>query len=76
MKIDNQSLKQSRAFANTLNTTKTYTKMTYDNGMEMANHKWLTDKTGIDIYFAHPYSSWEHGTNENTNGLRRFFLKN
>jgi IS30 family transposase len=26
--------------------------MTYDNGMEMANHKWLTDKTGIDIYFA------------------------
>jgi IS30 family transposase len=51
--------------------------MTYDNGMEMANHKWLTDKTGIDIYFAHPYSSWEHGTNENTNGLiRRFFLKN
>jgi IS30 family transposase len=24
--------------------------------MEMANHKWLTDKTGIDIYFAHPYS--------------------
>ena len=50
--------------------------MTHDNGLEMANHKWLTSKTGMDIFFAHPYSSWERGTNENTNGLiRRFFPK-
>ena len=48
--------------------------MTYDNGLEMANHKWLTKKTGMDVYFAHPYSSWERGTNENTNGLIRRFL--
>ena len=42
----------------------------------MANHKWLTDKTGMTVYFAHPYSSWERGTNENTNGLiRRYFPK-
>ena len=48
--------------------------MTYDNGMEMSNHKWLKDNTGMDIYFAHPYSPWERGTNENTNGLIRRFL--
>ena len=50
--------------------------MTYDNGMEMTNHKWLTLQTGMNIYFAHPYSPWERGTNENTNGLiRRYFPK-
>ncbi len=79
MKIDNRKSKTvTKAFANTLNTLPENIRksMTYDNGMEMANHQWLSDKTGIDIYFAHPYSSWERGTNENTNGLiRRFFPK-
>lgn len=50
--------------------------MTYDNGVEMAQHKQLTKQTGVLVYFAHPYASWERGTNENTNGLiRRFFPK-
>lgn len=50
--------------------------MTYDNGSEMAYHKLYTNKTGMQVYFAHPYSSWERGTNENTNGLiRRYFPK-
>ena len=79
MKIDNRKSKTvTKAFANSLNTLPNNIRksMTYDNGMEMANHKWLTNKTGMDIYFAHPYSSWERGTNENTNGLiRRFFPK-
>jgi IS30 family transposase len=48
--------------------------MTYDNGMEMANHKSFTQNTGMPVYFAHPYSSWERGTNENTNGLIRRYL--
>jgi IS30 family transposase len=50
--------------------------ITYDNGVEMANHRWLTKMTGAKVYFAHPYSSWERGTNENTNGIiRRFYPK-
>jgi IS30 family transposase len=50
--------------------------MTYDNGTEMAQHKLLTEQTGMNVYFAHPYSSWERGTNENTNGIvRRYFPK-
>ena len=48
--------------------------MTYDNGIEMARHEKITEKTGMKIYFAHPYSSWERGTNENTNGLIRRYL--
>ena len=48
--------------------------MTYDNGIEMARHEKITKNTGMKIYFAHPYSSWERGTNENTNGLIRRYL--
>jgi IS30 family transposase len=48
--------------------------MTYDNGIEIARHEMITKKTGMKRYFAHPYSSWERGSNENTNGLRRRYL--
>ena len=36
--------------------------MTYDNGIEMDRYENITRKTGVKIYFAHPYSSWERGT--------------
>jgi IS30 family transposase len=67
-----------RAFAQNLNKEPSIflKTMTYDNGTEMADHKILSKKTGMDIYFAHPYASWERGTNENTNGLvRRVYPK-
>ncbi len=48
--------------------------MTYDNGREMAHHKTLSETTGIKVYFAHPYSPWERGRSENTNGLLRRVL--
>lgn len=47
--------------------------MTHDNGLEMAQHKLFTKQTNIQVYFCHPYSSWERATNENTNGLIRDF---
>jgi len=50
--------------------------MTYDNGVEMAQHKLFTKNTKVQVYFTHPYSPWERPTNENTNGLlRQYFPK-
>lgn len=51
--------------------------ITSDNGREFAGHKEVASAVNADFYFAHPYSSWERGTNENTNGLiRQYFPKN
>ena len=50
--------------------------ITSDNGKEFGNHKKIAKGLKCDFYFAHPYASWERGTNENTNGLiRQYFPK-
>ena len=50
--------------------------ITVDNGKEFSFHEEIARKLATDVYFAHPYSSWERGLNENTNGLiRQYFPK-
>lgn len=50
--------------------------ITSDNGKEFSGHLEIAKSLEIDYYFAHPYSSWERGANENLNGLiREFFPK-
>lgn len=48
--------------------------LTVDNGSENQNHDELHQALGITCYSAHPYHSWERGTNENTNGLIRWYF--
>ncbi len=48
--------------------------ITFDNGKEFAMHKEIEKALKIKAYFAHPYSSYERGLNENTNGLIRQYI--
>jgi IS30 family transposase len=48
--------------------------LTVDNGKEFARFKQLEQKTGFSIYFADPYSAWQRGCIENTNGLIRQYV--
>ncbi len=48
--------------------------LTYDRGKEMAEHERLAERLAIRVFFADPYSPWQRGTNENTNGRLRQYL--
>jgi transposase, IS30 family len=48
--------------------------LTLDNGTEMSDYEAIERHNQLQVYFAHPYHFWERGTNENTNGLLRFYF--
>jgi transposase, IS30 family len=48
--------------------------LTLDNGKEFSRFKELESETSLAVYFAVPYAAWQRGTNENTNGLLRFYF--
>jgi len=54
--------------------TELYKSLTWDRGLEMADHKRFTLETDIDVYFCDPRSPWQRGSNENTNGLLRYYF--
>lgn len=48
--------------------------LTLDNGFENLDWQSIEARAGTRVFFAHPYHSWERGTNENTNGLIRWYF--
>jgi IS30 family transposase len=77
VKLDNQDARVVRkAFAEEFQRVPKGLKrtLTYDRGSEMAQHRLFSKDTKITVYFAHPHSPWERGSNENTNALIRQYF--
>lgn len=58
----------------TIDIKQVFKSITFDNGVEFSDYLKIQKKWKMDIFFAHPYSSWERGSNENGNKLLRIFL--
>jgi len=66
--VANETIRILQSFKDKIHT------ITSDNGLEFANHKDISKALNCDYYFCHPYSSWERGLNEYTNGLIRQYI--
>ena len=72
--VSKQAEMVTQAMIDLLNWVEHRWTITADNGKEFSNHLQISRHLGVSIFFAHPYASWERGTNENTNGLIRQYL--
>ncbi len=66
--IENETIRIMKPLKDKIHT------ITSDNGLEFANHKNISKVLDYKHYFCHPYSSWERGLNEYTNGLIRQYI--
>lgn len=76
-KTADEVAKSLRNLKNTLKSDfdKIFKSFTADNGSEFSSYPDIIKYIKVMIYFAHPYSSWERGSNEKNNGLIRYFIK-
>lgn len=75
-KLDGKDAKKlAEAATEILQDWKPYLKtITADNGKEFAEHQAISEALDLSFFFAHPYHSWERGSNENLNGLIRQYI--
>lgn len=73
-KISSRDAAETREMMQRLLAGHTVRSISLDNGTEFAEFRLLEQNVGAPVYFAEPHKPWQRGTNENTNGLLRFFF--
>ena len=73
-KISSRNAAETREMMQQLLAGHTVRSISLDNGTEFAEFRLLEQNVGAPVYFAEPHKPWQRGTNENTNGLLRFFF--
>ena len=73
-KVESKHASVQRETIETLLKGHTVNSISLDNGVEFAEHEEIEKTLQTEIYFADPHCPWQRGSNENTNGLLRFFF--
>ena len=73
-KLSSRNAAETREVMQQLLSGHTVRSISLDNGTEFAEFRLLEEHIGAPVYFAEPHKPWQRGTNENTNGLLRFFF--
>lgn len=73
-KVDNKTAEANRIVIEKLLKSVPVESISFDNGVEFAEHEFIEKHLNTLVYFADPHSPWQRGTNENTNGLLRYFF--